>query len=165
MVDAVSSSSARRPWRLWIWLGAAGLVLAALVFGLPWWLYSQGLKSVQRLPQPPAQLLSSAELTQVWQRAGLDGEPAAAVLDPVSYLASAAVQARPPAVTAFAWRIASEHLRQEARPLAPLGPLEKHLAGASLTIWLTRHWSLAQLLSRAAELERAVAMPAAAATP
>lgn len=142
------------------WVIAVLLLLVGLVFGLPWLLYAQGLKSVAQLPPPPAEVLTAAQLGQVWQRAGLDGEPAAAVLDPVSYLASAAVQARPPAVTAFAWRVASDHLRQEARPL---GPLEKHLAGAALTIWLTRHWSLEQLLSRSAQLD-ASAPTAAAAT-
>lgn len=152
MMDASSRSSARLPWRVLRGLAAALLLVAALVFGLPWFLYGQGLKSVTQLPQPPAELLPQAQLHQVWSRAGLDGEPAGAVLDPVSYLASAAVQARPPAVTAFAWRVASDHLRQEARAL---GPLEKHLAGAALTIWLTRHWSLEQLLSRSAQLEQA----------
>lgn len=149
-VPVAAPSPVRGVSRLWIGLVAVGLLLCGLLFGLPWFLYAQGLKSVAQPPQPPAELLPAAQLREVWQRAGLDGEPAAAVLDPVSYLASAAVQARPPAVTAFAWRIASEHLRQEARPL---GPLEKHLAGAALTIWLTRHWSLEQLLSRSAQLD------------
>jgi hypothetical protein len=146
------------------WLIAALLLLATLVFGLPWLLYAQGLKSVVQLPPPPTERLPAAQLSQVWQRAGLEGEPAAAVLDPVSYLASAAVQARPPAVTAFAWRVASDHLHQEARAL---GPLEKHLAGAALTIWLTRHWNLEQLLSRSAQLDAASApvAPVAPAAP
>lgn len=160
MVDVVSPSPAdaahragpRRPGRLWFWVALVAVFFATLVFGLPWLLYSQGLKSVVQLPQPPAEVLPAAQLGQVWQRAGLGGEPVAAVLDPVSYLASAAVQARPPAVTAFAWRVASDHLRQEARTL---GPLKKHLAGAALTIWLTRHWSLEQLLSRSAQLDPA----------
>ena len=165
MVDDVSPSRAdathragpQRPGRLWFWVALIAVLIASLLFGPPWLLYTQGLKLVVQLPQPPAEVLPATQQREVWQRAGLGGEPAAAVLDPVSYLASAAVQARPPAVTAFAWRVASVHLRQEARAL---GPLEKHLAGAALTIWLTRHWSLGQLLSRSAQLD-AGAPPAA----
>lgn len=128
------------------------LLLAGLILGLPWWLYQQGLADFDRLPEPPAQLASPAELQQVWQRAGAAAAPEAVQLNPVSYLLSATVQARPPEITAYAWRVASAHSRQHLRAE---GPVRRHLAGAALTIWLTRHWRVEQLLTRIAELERA----------
>jgi len=133
-------------------LTAALLALAALVFGLPWWLYQQGLAAYDQLPQPPAQLASPTEQQQVWQRAGAAEAPEAVALNPVSYLLSATVQARPPEITAYAWRVASDHSRTHLPQTE--GPLKRHLAGAALTIWLTRQWRVEQLLSRIAELER-----------
>lgn len=141
------------PSRVILWLAAALLALLGLVFGLPWALYGLGLRSIAALPEPPATLRPAGELREVWQRAGIPGEPVGAVLDPVSYLASASVQARPPAITAFAWRVASDHLARE--PGSGRGPLQQHLAGAALTIWLTRHWTAEALLSRVVELEAA----------
>lgn len=140
------------PSRVILWLAALLLALLTFVVGLPWALYGLGLHSFATLPQPPSTLRPASELQALWQRAGAPGEPVGAVLDPVSYLASASVQARPPAITAFAWRVAADHL---AREPGARGPLQHHLAGAALTIWLTRHWSAEALLSRVAELEAA----------
>jgi hypothetical protein len=143
--------------RTTVTLSAAALLLAGLLVGLPWWLYAQGLAAYDRLPQPPAQLASAAEQQQVWQRAGAAAEPEAVVLNPVTYLLSASFQARPPEITAYAWRVASAHGRTHL--LQAQGPTSRHLAGAALTIWLTRHWRVEQLLSRIAELERGGAGP------
>lgn len=138
-------------------LAATLLALAALVFVLPWWLYQQGLAAFDSLPVPPAQLATAAEQQQVWQRAGAVAAPEAVALNPVSYLLSASFQARPPEITAYAWRVASEHGSAHLRHAD--GPLGRHLAGAALTIWLTRHWRVEQLLTRIAELERSGASP------
>lgn len=132
-------------------LASLALVAGGIVFGLPWGLYWLGLDAVADRPQPPQALASKADQQALWQRAGCEGEPEAAVLDPVTYLLSASVQARPAPIVAFAWRVASEH--QQSRP-RPQGPLMRHLAGAALTIWLTRHWSVDQLLTRVVDMER-----------
>lgn len=145
--------------RIALFLGAGLLALAGLGLGLPWWLYQQGLAAFDHLPEPPAQLAPPAEQQRVWQRAGAAAPPEAVVLNPVSYLLSASFQARPPEITAYAWRVASAHGRAH---LQAQGPLSRHLAGAALTIWLTRHWRVEQLLTRIAELERSGATAPAA---
>jgi hypothetical protein len=132
-------------------LAALTLAAGGLVFGLPWGLYRLGLDALPDRPQPPLALASKAEQQALWLRAGCEGEPEGAVLDPVTYLLSASVQARPAPIVAFAWRIASDH--SQAR-LRHQGAFQRHLAGAALTIWLTRHWSVDQLLTRVAEIER-----------
>lgn len=137
-------------WKLL--LAALVLCLVTLVLGLPWALYGLGLRAVEGRPEPPSQIAPQALLQRVWQRAGSAGPPEAVVLDPVTYLLSASVQARPPDIVAFAWRVASDYGRDHLQPDA--GPLRQHLAGAALTIWLTRHWSVEQLLTRVAELDR-----------
>jgi hypothetical protein len=147
--------------RTTVTLAAALLLMGALLLGLPWWLYQQGLAAFDRLPEPPAHLASAAEQQQVWQRAGAAEPPEAVVLNPVSYLLSASFQARPPEITAYAWRVASAHSRTH---LQADGPARRHLAGAALTIWLTRHWRVEQLLSRIAELERSGTNPPRAPT-
>jgi hypothetical protein len=145
------------PTRWKVLLAALVLGIGALVLGLPWVLYGLGLQAVEGRPEPPQRIAALAVQQQVWQRAGSAGPPEAVALDPVTYLLSASVQARPPDIVAFAWRVASDHSRDHLQRDA--GPLRRHLAGAALTIWLTRHWSVEQLLTRVAELERPSLVP------
>jgi len=131
-------------------LVALGLVLALLLVGGPWALYGLGLRDVQGRPVPPAVLASPAVQTEVWQRAGSEGELEMVAINPVFYVMSAAGQSAPPPSTAFAWQVASAYTRDHPSASGPLG---RHLSSTALMIWLTRHWTLGQLLSRVAEMD------------
>lgn len=127
------------------------LVLAALCYALPWGFYTLGLRRVGRLPEAPKQLVSAERQQQLWTEAGFSGAPELTELSPGSYLLGAAGQDAPPPVTLFAWRISSAYLHQNHRYAGNV--LEQQLSGGALTVWLTRNWSLAEILSRVAELE------------
>ncbi len=130
-----------------LWVGGVLLIVAG-----PWALYRMGLGSLPVLPQAP-QTLSSPQLQRdVWQRWGGQGEPELVVLDPVSYVMSAAGQNVPPPSTLFAWRVASAHTQAH---LQGGGKLGWNLATSALTIWVTRHWTLEQLLSEVSRLDAA----------
>jgi hypothetical protein len=76
------------------------------------------------------------------------GAPVIPKLNPYTYLVvTGELGAEKPGVL-VAWHVASGHVLEHRRYK---GMLWWHLAGASLTIWLTRNWSAEQLLSKVAE--------------
>jgi len=126
------------------------LFLLAMYFAVPWSLYYLGLQDIKGRPELPTQMLSVPEQEQLWANAGFEGLPELVELDPVSYIVSASGQDMPAPVTMFAWRIASAYQRQHH---LHDGVMWQQLSGGALTIWLTRHWTMQQLLSKVAELE------------
>ncbi|MBC3931904.1 hypothetical protein [Undibacterium curvum] len=131
-------------------LFAITLFCASVGLALPWGLYYYGLHALTSLPQPATTLLSQEQQAAQWAQAGFQIPAEEVQLNPVSYLFSATGQDAPPAVTSFAWRIASAHL---SRQLPQAGVWQKTLCGSALTIWITRHWSQAQIVSTAAQLD------------
>ena len=131
-------------------LFAITLFCASVGLALPWGLYYYGLRELSAMPQPSSTLLSQEQQAAQWAQAGFQIPAEEAQLNPVSYLFSATGQDAPPAVTSFAWRIASAHL---SRQLPQAGVWQKTLCGSALTIWITRHWSQAQIVSTAAQLD------------
>lgn len=126
------------------------LLIIALVFSIPWGLYYLGLKDVGGRPDLPARMISSDMQQKIWAESGYEGQPESVALNPVSYILSASGQDAPPPVTLFAWRVASSYQRQHH---AHDGVMWQQLSGGALTIWLSRHWTIEQLLSKVAELE------------
>lgn len=126
------------------------LFILALVFSIPWGLYYLGLKDIDGKPDLPAHMISGDMQQKIWAESGYEGQPESVALNPVSYILSAAGQDAPPPVTLFAWRVASSYQRQHH---AHEGVMWQQLSGGALTIWLSRHWTIDQLLSKVAELE------------
>jgi hypothetical protein len=144
---AMTLVSVLRPRPVRVLLAALALAIASL-FAVPWGLYAWGLSQFgEQRPALPGQLLSTEQQTALWQQMGADGSPAMVMLDPVSYVMSAASQSPPPPSTAVAWRVASSFTRQT---LGAEHSVRLHIASTAMAIWLTRHHSLAQLLSQMA---------------
>jgi hypothetical protein len=131
-------------------IAALVLCIAALICTLPWGLYWLGLQGVDGKPPAPLTLITSDQQAALWRQAGCDGMPEMSRLDPVSYLLSAGSQDAPPSATLFAWRVASSYNRHH---IAQQGVFWWQLSGSAMTIWLTRHWTIEQLLSKVAEIE------------
>ena len=106
-----------------------------------------GLTHLQGKPALPTQLIDAAEQRQLWQKAGYTGEPELEQLNPVTYLLSAGSQDAPPASTMFAWRIASAYQREHS---SKDGMVWQQISGSALVIWITRHWTIEQILSKVA---------------
>lgn len=128
------------------------LSVAAAIAGLPWSLYRLGLSGLSGKPVKALHPASSNQQLQLWRQAGYAGAPAMEVLNPVSYILSASTQEAPPPSTAFAWRIASAYQRQHH---LHDGMMWNQLTGAALAIWLTRHWSIEDMLSKVIEMQEA----------
>ncbi|MFZ6771408.1 hypothetical protein ACO0LB_01700 [Undibacterium sp. SXout7W] len=123
------------------------LAISALIFGGPWVLYQMGLTHLEGKPTLPENMIHLAEQRQLWQQAGYAGEPELEELNPVSYLLTAGNQEAPPASTMFAWRIVSAYQRERA---GHDGIFWKQVSGSALAIWVTRHWTIEQILSKVA---------------
>lgn len=134
-----------------VWSLVLGLVL--LVAAGPWGLYWWGLQSVPGRPEVVAPLASMEAQRLAWDRAGGEGELEMVSLNPVSYVMSAAGQSVPPPSTLFAWRVASDYTLKH---LGTPGKWRWNLATTALTIWITRHWSLAELLTAVVRQDEAM---------
>jgi len=131
------------------------LLVAALSVALacatgPWLLYGLGLEGVAGKPALPTRVATSVEQAAVWHSAQGVGEPVVARLNPYTYLAEAAASGPHKAGVLVAWQVASEYVQENRRYK---GMHWWHLSGAALTIWLTRNWSVEQILSKRAESE------------
>ena len=118
-----------------------------LVSALPWAAYWLGLSAVSHYPLPPSQALSADQREWVGSLASVSGNPAIAPLTPYSYLYDLfAQQGKAEAGPRVIWWVASDHLSDQH---TGQGMLWRHLAGASLTIWLSRNWTDQQILAAA----------------
>jgi hypothetical protein len=123
---------------LWVILFAT-----LLVGGVPWGLYWLGLHVVEGRPQPPAHIDPLEKQLSTWAKARGTGTPYTLELSPYTYL-QAASQSEP--VGLIAWWVATDYLREHQRYR---GMLWRQLAAGALVIWITRHWTIEQLLSKA----------------
>lgn len=120
---------------------ALGLCLLA-----PWLAYEIALARLPGLPERPQQLATPQQQDQVWRQAGGEGELAVQALNPYGFVVALVVRDRVrPGEDLAAW-VAREHLRALPREG---GMLRWHVSNAALTVWLTRHWSAAELASAA----------------
>ena len=125
------------------------LGVATLAAASPWLIYSVALAQLGGHPIPPTNLQSQSVQLRAWQEAKGAGTPQLLVLNPVNYAFVASMAAEQRASSTIAWQVARDY---NAKNLGTSSTLRWHIAGAALTIWLTRNWSMEQLLTRAAEL-------------
>lgn len=125
----------------------AGTVMLALALCLlaPWLAYEITLARLERLPERPAQLASPAQQAAIWQRAGGEGPLAVEPVNPYGFMLALVARERVRPGEELASWVARDHLRQ----LPPTGMLAWQLRNAALTVWLTRHWSAAELATAA----------------
>jgi hypothetical protein len=127
---------------------AALFAFCLVVVAVPWALYWLGLHGAGGTPEPPSTLASVQVRLAAWERLRGTGAPNVERLNPYTFWTLVLVDGpRPPGAMA-AWQVARNHVAQH-QPYR--GMLWWHLSGASVTIWLTRNWSIEQLLTKAAE--------------
>jgi len=127
------------------------VVLCAACFlavAVPWSLYWLGLYGAGGTPEPPVVLAPREQQLAAWQRARGKGPPAVVPLNPYTYWGVAFLSDPRPASAMVAWQVARKYIVEHQR--YP-GMLWWHLSGAALTIWLTRNWSIEQLLTQASQ--------------
>ena len=125
-----------------------GALVVCLVIGSgPWLLYGVGLHGVIGRPTLPTRMAPDVDRMESWHAAHGVGQPSVYRLSPYTYFVSQAdVDAR--AGRLVAWQVASSYLQENRRYN---GMHWWHLSGAALTVWLTRNWSIDQMLSKLAE--------------
>jgi hypothetical protein len=127
----------------------AAVVVGVFVFGgTPWLVYSIGLWAAGELPEPPKQIAPADELNALWERLRGEGEPHVVSLTPYTYIAKVENPGveRPGLLATYT--VAADHL-QTRYPIE--GSQWWALTSASLTIWLTRNWTIEQILSKMIE--------------
>ena len=119
------------------------IVLVAGIVLLPGLLYLLGLAWVDGWPQPADREPSGVAACSHEPRAGY--QP----MNPWGYAAmffdEDAMKAKVPDVEQEAYWVARRHLMRQPRH----GMLRWHLSSTALTIWITRHWSAAQIADTA----------------
>lgn len=131
----------------------------AIVIGGPWALYAAGLANVVGRPEPPAARLSPTDAAIVWctlegselmpeslPRLTPHGVSRDFVLEVNGWAVSSHAGER---LTSFVGR------RYNANHARDRRSLWWHWSDGSMSIWLTRHWTLDQLLAQAAAELRA----------
>ncbi len=125
------------------------LAVVIVLVGGPWAIYWLGLHGTEGRPEPPSALASQERQLAVWQLAKGIAKPEPVSLNPYNYLPLVASPGSSKPALLVAWWVASDYNSSHQR--YP-GMGWWHLSGAALTIWLSRNWSMEQLLTKAAEL-------------
>ena len=133
-------------------LAVLAIVCLAMLAATPWALYYCGLRELGGTPDLAAAPIDRIQQQALWAAAGCVGEPVLEVLDPFSYLLAAATLDAPPPSSIFAWRVASAYQHGQ---LQHSGMLWRQLSSTALTIWITRHWTMEQILSKVAQADQA----------
>ncbi|WP_148714078.1 hypothetical protein [Chitinolyticbacter meiyuanensis] len=127
-----------------------GLMLSLAFLGLitPWGLYAVGLHVANGRPELSQRQAVALAWQVAWESIGGVGQPVIRPLNPYTYWRLDGAAAPECASAKLAWLVArrqvSEHRRYD-------GAGWWHFSGIALTIWLTRHWTEEQLLSKAIE--------------
>lgn len=135
---------------------SALIAVAGLAWLAPWALYELALANIDGRPSAP-ELPQIRPEDEVFLRDHLKAQRGFSLvrLSPVTYLFTLATPdpegSAEEGGAVATWMVArnynSTHLRNKKM-------LWWHLSGAALTIWLTRNWTLEQILSKAAEVTR-----------
>ena len=127
-------------------LGGVLGVLMLFVALSPWLAYELGLSRFDAMPVKPAQLATAEQQAWVWHLARGTGQPQVQPMNPYAYVLrffSGDGRATPSETLAY-W-ISREHVWKLPRE----GMGWWHLTNASLTIWLSRHWTIEEIASAA----------------
>ncbi len=138
---------------------AAALPLLVLALLSPWLLYELGLNGIEGRPVPPETMASAEQQALVWRQMRGSGRPEIEAMNPYGLVMRFLVRDDSPQPTErLAYRVSSTYLLGQSRGK---GMGRWHLSNAALTIWLTRHWSVAQLATAALpSVERDLEVPA-----
>lgn len=134
------------------------LVAIVLVVGVvaflsgPWVLYGVGLHAAGGRPKPPTRIAPVSEQLSLWENAAGVGEPRLTPTSPYNYRAVLEDPGPERLALKAAFSIASDHLQENARYE---GRYWWYLSSSALTIWLTRNWSIDEILSKVIELRDA----------
>ena len=127
-----------------------GLAFLVIAVG-PWVLYEWALSNVRGRPSLPAMTISTpTETEMVWRQLKEQGPVQVEVMTPHRYIIGLGKYGLP-AGSRVAWIVARDYNQNN---LEDRRMIWWHFSGAALTIWLTRHWSTEQLLSKAKEINQ-----------
>ena len=128
----------------------AAAIFAAVVFGgTPWLVYSIGLWAAGGLPEPPKTIAPADAQREVWGTLLGVGEPSLDPLTPYTYLAKLENPGEERPGLLASYTVASDHLLAHRRFE---GRQWWSLSNASLVIWLSRNWTIEQILSKLIEM-------------
>jgi hypothetical protein len=117
----------------------------------PWLLYWYGLRQIDGRPTAAAHTATAEQSDRLFKKLKIAQPVHIDILSPYTYVLQGA---RPTSSVRLAWIIAGSynvnHLGDQKMPMW-------HLSGAALTIWLTRNWTLTELIAKAVELEAPMA--------
>ncbi|RZL35500.1 MAG: hypothetical protein EOP35_13710 [Rubrivivax sp.] len=125
--------------------GVLGVLL--LCVGLsPWLAYELGLSRFETMPAPPAQLATAEQQAWVWELARGTGEAKVEPMNPYGYATGLfAAEGRATPSESLAYWVSRDCVWK----LPKSSMTWWHLTNASLTIWLSRHWTTEQIASAA----------------
>ncbi len=136
--------------RLFIRVSASAVALVLLLALItPMLLYMWGLSNVDGRPQRPTHMATYEEQSRIWKQAGGDGRFVIQAMNPFGFFGRFLVDSyRAPAGEHAAYWIARSYLRERRRGQ---GMAAWHTEVAALTIWITRNWSVEEILTAASE--------------
>ena len=113
----------------------------------PWLLYWYGLRQIDGRPAAAGNVATNEQSDLLFKKLKIAQPAHVETLSPYTYVLQGP---HPTPGVRLAWIIARSH------NLNHLGDRKMamwHLSGAALTIWLTRNWTLDELIAKAVELE------------
>jgi hypothetical protein len=129
------------------------IVLALTVTALcaaaagPWLLYWYGLRQIDGRPTAAAHTATAEQSDRLFKKLKIAQPVHIEILSPYTYVLQGA---HPTPSGQLAWTIARSY---NVNHLGDQKMRMWHLSGAALTIWLTRNWTLTELIAKAVELE------------
>ena len=115
---------------------------------VPWLIYWVGLSKIEGRPTPATHAVTAEQIDCLFNRLRISQPVQIDPISPYTYFHYFLQGVRPSASTRIATIIARSH---NAKHLSDRRYW--HLSGAALTIWLTRNWTLTELITKATELD------------
>lgn len=130
-------------------------ILLTMLAGLalmPALLYEVGLRNLTAFPVPPRGDVSAVRASSLWTQLKETGPIKLQKINPYGYAMrlSRFGTSEPIPGERLAWFVARNH---NAINLKNRRNIYRHLSGAALTIWLTRNWTVEQLLAQTNEIQ------------
>lgn len=128
------------------------LALVILFFVLaPWGLYGLGLLNISGRPVAPVNTTLDPKIAEnIWHKSGEKGVIRVESLSPYSYITSFTENDSLKEGSHIAWFVARNF---NSNNLKSHRMIWWHLSGAAMTIWLSRNWTVEQLLAKAFEIQ------------
>ena len=126
--------------------------LTALLLSVPWIIYFAGLSNIAGRPLPVQTAAVATSVAKLQRDLRVDGPIQVEVISPWSYVVGLMSEnpiSHAESGTRAAWLIARHY---NADHLVNRKMIWWHISGAALTIWITRHWTSAQVVATAAAI-------------